>query len=174
MLVVKSRVSNTQQLAALIVFHVVVVTITPAVQCVSPSQLVATFTCRTTTSSLLWIYERTNQIFYKKDSTLDVPERLGPFIVVQLNSIVTSAEGNSVALSSTATVNVSNLTINLTITCDGNGNGVDGKDALLIVSANGMFTLNAPINVTPHPPSWRNSRGKTGFYVPSEPLGWDI
>ena len=43
---------------------------------------------------------------------------------------------------------MSNLTINLTITCDGNGNGVDGKDALLIVSANGMFTLNAPINVT--------------------------
>ena len=32
----------------------------------------------------------------------------------------------------------------------------------------------APINVTPHPPSWGNSRGKTGFYVPSEPLGWDI
>ena len=23
------------------------------------------------------------------------------------------------------------------------------------------------------PPSWGNSRGKTGFYVPSEPLGWD-
>ena len=24
------------------------------------------------------------------------------------------------------------------------------------------------------PPSWGNSRGKTGFCMPSEPLGWDI
>ena len=103
----------------------------------------ATLTCRTITSSLLWIYESTaHQIFYTNDSTLNVPESLGPFVVVQLNSIVTSADGNSVTLSSTATVNVSsinNVTTNVTITCDGNGDGVDGRDALLIV-ANGMFT----------------------------------
>ena len=103
----------------------------------------ATFKCETLTSSLLWIYESTvHQIFYTKDSTLNVTESLGPFVVVQLNSIVTSADGNSVTLSSTATVNVSSLnivTVNLTITCDGNGDGVDGRDALLIV-ANGMFT----------------------------------
>ena len=110
-----------------------------------PGGSVATFTCKTTTSSLLWIYESTaHQIFYTNDSTsmLHVPESLGPFVVVQLNSIVTSADGNSVTLSSTATVNVSsltNVTRNVTITCDGNGDGVDGRDALLIV-ANGMFT----------------------------------
>ena len=73
---------------------------------------------------------------------LHVPQCLGPFVVVQLNSIVTSANGNSVTLSSTATVNVSslnNVTTNVTITCDGNGDGVGGRDALLII-ANGMFT----------------------------------
>ena len=49
---------------------------------------------------------------------------------------MTSADGNSVTLSSTATVNVSslnNVTTNVTITCDGNGDGVDGKYALLMV-----------------------------------------
>ena len=55
----------------------------------------AAFKCETLTSSLLWIYESTvHQIFYTKDSTLNVPQCLGPFVVVQLNSIVTSADGN--------------------------------------------------------------------------------
>ena len=92
--------------------------------CQANHYYLAKFSCKTTTSSLLWIYETTaHQIFYTNDSTLNVPESLGPFVVVQLNSIVTSADGNSVAMSSTATVNVSSLTnvaVNLTITCDGN------------------------------------------------------
>ena len=110
----------------------------------------ATFSCE---SSLLWIYESTaHQIFYTNDSTLNVPESLGPFVVVQLNSIVTSADGTSITLSSTATVNVSsltNMTTNVTITCDGNGDGVDGRDALLIV-ANGMFTSAGEIMTVGH------------------------
>ena len=129
------------------------VTLTPAVLCVLPGESVATFKCETLTSSLLWIYESTvHQIFYTKDSTLNVPESLGPCVVVQLNSIVTNADGTSVTLSSTATVNVSsltNVTRNLTITCDGNGDGVDGRDALLIV-ANGMFTPEILQNLCLH------------------------
>ena len=118
------------------------VTLTPASQCVSPAdEPVATFSCETTTSALLWItHEGTvHQRFYTNDSTdlINVPESLGPFVVVQLNSI-----GVNVTLSSVATVNVSSLSLagikNLTLTCDGNGDGVDGKEAMLIV-ANGTL-----------------------------------
>ena len=121
--------------------------LTPAVQCVSPDELVARFFCETITSALLWIvrYDDTIlQTFYNNASTLHVQESLGPFVVVQLNSTVVSADGNNVTLSSVATVNVSSLSLasinNLTLTCDGNGDGMDGKEARLIV-VNGMFTL---------------------------------
>ena len=137
----------TVLLFLLILLILFLVTLTPASQCVSPAdEPVATFSCETTTSALLWItHEGTvHQRLYTSDSThlINVPESLGPYVVVQLNSI-----GVNVTLSSVATVNVSALSLagikNLTLTCDGNGDGVDGKEALLIV-ANGTLSRAHP------------------------------
>ena len=86
--------------------------------------------CKTTTKVLLWIYERTNQKFFIMDSMLNEQADLGIF-TVRLTMI--DVDGDNVNLTSVATVNVSSLVDRITqITCDGDADGLNGKDALVI------------------------------------------
>ena len=92
-----------------------------------------TFMCKTTTKVLLWIYERTNQKFFNMDSMPNEQADVGIFTV---RLLMIDVDGDNVNLTSVATVNVSSLVDRITqITCDGDGDGLNGKDALLI---NGM------------------------------------
>ena len=89
-----------------------------------------TVTCKTTTKVLLWIYNRTDQEFYNNDSMPNEQADLGIF-TVRLTMI--DVDGDNVNLTSVAIVSVSSLVDRVTvITCDGDGNGLNGTDALLI------------------------------------------
>ena len=96
-----------------------------------------TFTCMADNTAILWIYQNTNLRFYNNFSKpINMPEQHGIF-TIRLTMV--SADGYN--YTSTATVSVSSL-INittLTITCDDNGDGIGGKDAILI---NGMLKQN--------------------------------
>ena len=114
-----------------VTFSVIIVTVTPAVKCLLPGESMVTVTCKTTTTALLWIYNRTDQEFYNKDSMLNEQADLGIF-TVRLTMI--DVVGDNVNLTSLATVSVSSLVDRVTvITCDGDGDGLNGQDALLII-----------------------------------------
>ena len=116
-------------------FFAFVVTLSPVLQCLSTDELTVRFYCETTTSAVLWIVHydgEVYQIFYNEDSTLNVPETVGPF-VFHLNLSVVSADGKSLTLGSVVSVNVTLLrssNLMVTFTCDGNGDGKGGIDAL--------------------------------------------
>ena len=98
-----------------------------------------TVTCKTNTTAMLWIYNRINQRVFDNNSMLNDQANLGIF-TVRLTMI--DVDGDNVNLTSLATVSVSSLVDRVTvITCDGNGDGMNAKDALLI---NGIwqFTKN--------------------------------
>ena len=96
-----------------------------------------TFVCKTTTKALLWIYERTNQKFFNMDSVPNEQADVGIFTV---RLLMITVDGDNVNLTSVATVNVSSLVDRITlITCDGDGNGLNGTDALVI---NGMSSCD--------------------------------
>ena len=92
----------------------------------------------TDTSGLLWIQGNKLQP-YNSMSTLNVPKTLGIF-TVQLTSI----SSNGFDLTATATVtNTSSLLSNsiVSLICDNDGDGIGGKEALLI---NGLSYILQP------------------------------
>ena len=114
--------------------HVIItcfaVILTPSVQYVCPQQpQTITFTCMTNTTALL-LAQGSDLQPYNSMSMLNVPETLGIFTVE-----LTSISSNGFDLTATATVtNTSSLLSNSTVTliCDDDGNGIGGKEALLI------------------------------------------